>query len=101
MPVRDPRLASARRRANEVNRMIGRELRTARRTAGVSQATLGSAVGLSNSEVSRIEHGVADWLTLVRASELLGAVGLSLWAKTFPEGPPLRDAAHLRLLADF
>ena len=81
--------------------MIGRELRTARRTAGLSQATLGSAVGLSNSEVSRIEHGVADWLTLVRASELLGAVGLSLWAKTFPEGPPLRDAAHLRLLADF
>lgn len=81
--------------------MIGRELRTARRTAGVSQATLGSAVGLSNSEVSRIEHGVADWLTLVRASELLGAVGLSLWAKTFPEGPPLRDTAHLRLLADF
>ena len=69
--------------------------------AGVSQATLGSAVGLSDSEVSRIEHGAADWLTVMHASELLGAVGLSLWGKTFPEGPPLRDAAHLRLLADF
>ena len=81
--------------------MIGQELRTARRMAGVSQATLGSAVGLSDSEVSRIEHGAADWLTVVRASELLGTVGLSLWGKTFPEGPPLRDAAHLRLLAEF
>jgi len=101
MPVRDPRLAAARRRANQLNRMIGQELRTARRMAGVSQATLGSAVGLSDSEVSRIEHGAADWLTVVRASELLGTVGLSLWGKTFPEGPPLRDAAHLRLLAEF
>lgn len=81
--------------------MIGLEVRNARRIAGVSQATLGAAVGLSDSEVSRIEHGAADWLTVVHASELLGAVGLSLWGKTFPEGPPLRDAAHLRLLADF
>ena len=101
MPVRDPRLAAARRRAYQLNQMIGLELRTARRIAGVSQATLGAAVGLSNSEVSRIEHGAADWLTVRHASELLGAVGLSLWGKTFPEGPPLRDAAHLRLLAEF
>ncbi len=35
------------------------------------------------------------------ASEFLSAVGLDLWAKTYPTGPPLRDAAHLRLLADF
>lgn len=101
MPVRDPRLAAARRHGNQLNRMIGMELRTARRMAGVSQATIGSAAGLSNSEVSRVEHGTADWLTIVHASELLGAVGISLWAKTFPEGSPLRDAAHLRLLADF
>lgn len=69
--------------------------------AGISQDTLGDAVGLSGSEVGRVEKGAADWLTLIHASELLGAVGLSLWAKAFPEGPPLRDAAHLRLLAEF
>ena len=69
--------------------------------AGISQATLGSAVGLSDSEVSRVEQGTADWLTVIHAAELLGAVGLNLWAKTFPAGPPLRDAAHLKLLADF
>lgn len=81
--------------------MVGSELRTGRRMAGVSQDTLGLAVGLSGSEVGRVERGDAEWLTVVHAAELLGAVGLALWAKAFPEDPPLRDAAHLRLLADF
>lgn len=69
--------------------------------AGVSQDRLGLHVGLSGSEIGRVERGAAPWLTVLHASELLGAVGLSLWVKTFPDGPPLRDAAHLRLLADF
>ena len=99
--MRDPRLAVARRRGQQINRMIGSEVRSARRMAGISQATLGLAVGLSDSEISRVEQGAAEWLTVIHASELLGAVGLSFWAKTFPAGPPLRDAAHLRLLADF
>ena len=81
--------------------MVGSELRTRRRMAGLSQDTVGLAVGLSGSEVGRVERGTAEWLTVIHASELLGAVGLSLWAKAFPEGPPLRDAAHLRLLAEF
>jgi transcriptional regulator with XRE-family HTH domain len=101
MPVRDPRLALARRRGQQITRMVGSEVRAARRMAGISQATLGAAVGLSDSEVSRVEQGAADWLTVIHAAELLGAVGLNLWAKTFPAGPPLRDAAHLKLLADF
>ena len=101
MPVRDRRVVAARRRGQQLNRTIGSELRVARRMAGISQDTLGVATGLSGSEVGRVEKGAADWLTLIHASELLGAVGLSLWAKAFPEGPPLRDAAHLRLLADF
>jgi len=69
--------------------------------AGISQDRLGFAVGLSGSEVGRVERGDAEWLTVLHASELLGAVGLSLWARAFPEGPPLRDAGHLRLLAEF
>lgn len=101
MPVRDPRVAVARRRGQQINRMVGSELRTARRMAGVSQDALGLAVGLSGSEVGRVERSDAEWLTVVHATELLGAVGLSLWAKAYPEGSPLRDAGHLRLLADF
>jgi len=69
--------------------------------AGLSQDELGALVGLSGSEVGRIERDEASWLTVIHASKLLSAVGLELWAKAYPAGPPLRDAGHLRLLADF
>lgn len=81
--------------------MVGREVRAARHMAGVSQDALASAAGLSGSEVGRIERGEAPWLTVEHAARLLRAVGLDLWLKTFPLGPPIRDAGHLRLLADF
>jgi transcriptional regulator with XRE-family HTH domain len=89
------------RKGRQLNLMIGTEVRTGRLMAGVSQDTLGAAASLSGSEVGRIERGEAPWLTVVQASRLLKAVGLDLWAKTYPAGPPIRDAGHLRLLADF
>jgi len=101
MSVRERTVAAGRRRGQQVNRMIGSEVRNGRRMSGVSQAELGAMVDLSGTEVGRVEHGQAPWLTIIHASELLSAVGLDLWAKTYPAGPPLRDAAHLRLLADF
>lgn len=101
MPVRDRRVDAGRRRGEALNRMIGAEVRNRRRMAGVSQGWLGSMVNLSGSEIGRVEHGTASWLTVIHASELLSAVGLDLWAKAYPAGPPVRDAAHLRLLGDF
>ena len=81
--------------------MLGAELRRARRMAGVSQDTLGSAAGLSGSEVGRVERGESPWLTTVHAASLLSTVGLDLWVRAFPGGPPVRDAAHLQLIAKF
>lgn len=101
MPVRERVVALGRRRGHQLNRIIGDELRHGRRAAGMSQASLGAMVGLSQAEIGRIERGAAPWLTVVNASVALSAVGLQLWAKVFPAGPPLRDAAHLRLLSDF
>lgn len=101
MPVRERVVAAGTRRGERLNRMIGQEIRNGRRMAGVSQEDLGAAAGLSGSEVCRVEHGQAPWLTVIHASELLSAVGLDLWGKVYPAGPPLRDVAHLRLLADF
>ena len=69
--------------------------------AGISQASLGAAVGLSGSEVGRVERGEAPWLTVGHAARLLAAVGLVLWVRAYPAGPPVRDVAHLRLLARF
>jgi len=81
--------------------MLGAEVRGARRMAGISQDTLGAAVGLSGSEVGRVERGEAPWVTIVHAARLLSAVGLDLWVRAYPGGPPVRDVAHLLLLARF
>ena len=101
MPVRERTVAAGRRRGERLIRMVGRHVRDGRRMAGVSQSELGMFVGLSRSEIGRVENGQAPWLTLIHASEMLSAVGLELWAKAYPVGPPLRDAGHLRLLAQF
>ena len=101
MPVRERTVAEGRRRGHHLNRLIGAEIRNGRRASGVSQGALGAMVDLSDSEAARVEQGIAPWLSIVHASELLSAVGLQLWANTFPAGPPIRDAGHLRLLADF
>jgi len=69
--------------------------------AGISQDTVGAAVGVSGSEVGRVERGEAPWLTIRDASRLLAAVGLTFWGRTYPGGSPLRDAAHGRLLSRF
>jgi transcriptional regulator with XRE-family HTH domain len=101
MAVRENTVAAGRRRGADLNRMIGDELRIQRRAAGLSQARVAAAAGLSQAEVGRVERGVAPWLSVVNASAVLNVVGLRLWAKAYPAGPPLRDAAHLRLLAEF
>jgi transcriptional regulator with XRE-family HTH domain len=101
MPVTDRIVDAANRRGRQLGLVIGREIRDARRMAGVSQDQLGAAIGISGSEVGRVERGEAPWLTIHGASRILRAVGLDLWVKTYPVGPPIRDAGHLRLLADF
>lgn len=101
MPITERVADTGTRRGRQLIQLIGSEVRIARHMAGVSQDTLAAAVGLSGSEVGRIERGEAPWLTVEHAARLLRAVGLDLWAKTYPVGPPIRDAGHLRLLADF
>lgn len=81
--------------------MVGDELRIARRAAGVSQDAIGRFVGLSGSEIGRIERGEAPWLSIVDAAKVLDAAGLAMWLKTFPLGEPIRDAAHAALIGRF
>ena len=89
------------RRGRQLELMIGREIRRGRRMAGLSQNALGRLVNVSDSEIGRIERGEADWLSVRDASKILSAVGLKLWMQTYLLGSPLRDAGHLRLLAEF
>jgi transcriptional regulator with XRE-family HTH domain len=81
-------------------RTIGREIRLARRTLSLSLAAVGQAVGISATELSRIERGLAPWVSLVLLAQLCAVVGLDLSARAYPGGVPLRDARHGRLLAE-
>lgn len=101
MPVSERLADRGRLRGRRINRRIGQEIRDGRRMAGLSQDALAAAVGVSKSEVSRIERHEAQWLSVVQASTLLSVVGLELGAHAYPAGSPLRDAGHLRLLAEF
>lgn len=77
---------------------LGREVRAARVERGLSQSTVGSAVGVSHSTVSRIEHGALKGVGIVMLARLLAAVGLELSARAYPGGSPVRDTAHAALL---
>jgi len=107
-PRHDPRVASregpadrGRRRARELLVDLGREARNARLGAGLSQGSVARAAATSRSSVSRIERGRAPRASVDRVTTVLAVVGLDLGARAYPAGPPIRDVAHLRLLARF
>lgn len=76
-----------------------RELEGARIEHGLSFADVGGAVGLSGQQVARICRGQSTSVSVVRLTALLAAVGLDLSARAYPGGSPVRDHAHLELLA--
>ncbi len=84
--------------ASKIRVAVGRELREARLTAGLSQREAGSAVLMSHSQVSRIERGALANVTVDQLSRLAAPVGLALSVRAFPASDPIRDVAHVRLL---
>ncbi len=77
------------------------ELRAARFDRGLGGADIARDVGISQSQYSRIERGLTGSLSIEQASVLLAAVGLDLSVRAYPGGEPLRDAAHVALIARF
>ena len=80
---------------------IGEELRATRVALGLSLRDVADAVDVSDSEVSRIEHGMSPRVPYVVVAKLCGALGLDLVSKAYPSAPPVRDGGHIGLLADF
>lgn len=101
VPVTERLTDRGRRRGRRTNQLIGEQILQRRRMAGISQAVLGAAVGLSKAEVGRIERGAAPWLTIIHAATLLSALGMELSAQAFPVSSPMRDAGQLRLPEEF
>lgn len=86
------------RRGRAIVAELVREFRIARVERGLSQATVGAAIGLSGSEVGRIERGQVVSVSLLSLARMLSVVGLELSARAYPTGTPLRDAAQVALL---
>jgi transcriptional regulator with XRE-family HTH domain len=84
--------------SNWLLQKLGRELRLARITAGSSQADIARRLGLSDSQVSRIERAEARRLTLVALNRHAAAVGLQVYLRLYPGGRRLLDAPQLGLL---
>lgn len=79
-----------------MNEVIG-DLVAARHNAGLSQASVARALGVSRPLIASWERRVIT-PTLVQLARWGASVGLDVSLRAFPGGAPLRDAGQLRLL---
>lgn len=101
MPPKHRRADRGSQQGRYLLRSLADELRTARQDAGVSQELVGWAVGVSGAHVGRLEHGEVPGASIAMFARLYAVLGMRLSVRVYPEGPPIRDAAHARLLSRF
>lgn len=77
------------------------DLERARRTAGLSLRELGRRIGVRHELVGRVERGDSSVMAIDLIARVAEVVGLQLSASLHPNGDPVRDSAHLQLLARF
>jgi transcriptional regulator with XRE-family HTH domain len=97
--TRERRIDRGKRRARLALATIGEEFREARLAAGLTQRQVAEAVGISHTEVSRIERGLAPWVAYETLVMIAAVLGLDLPLRAFPVGDPIRDVSQLQLLA--
>jgi len=101
MPSRYRRVDRGNQSADRMLRRLGEEVRIARMGAGLSLRELARLTSSSRSHLSRIERGEAPEISLRSLAVVFTVLGMQLSARPFPDGPPLRDVAHARLLSRF
>jgi transcriptional regulator with XRE-family HTH domain len=101
MPSRETRRDRADRATRTMLLELGGGVRDERIGSGVSLATLGDAIGLSASEVSRLERAMVPNASLLELNRLAHATGQRLSVKLYPGDDPIRDVAHVRLIERF
>ena len=74
------------------------DLREARIASGLSQRAVADAAGISHPTVSRIERGRSPEISLLTIARVGAAVGLKPVLRLYPDGDPIRDIAHVKLL---
>jgi transcriptional regulator with XRE-family HTH domain len=80
---------------------IGPEIRTARVSRGLTIADVAAAVGLSPSQVSRIERVIHPNVTVVQLARVGAVVGLDVRIRAYPGPAATRDAGQLKLMHAF
>ncbi len=101
MSVRQRPIHDARAHASWVLQVSGRDIRVARSRSGLTQRSVGAAIGRSGAWVSLIERGKAPRVSLAELEVVCAAVGLKLYVNTYPAGRRPLDAPQLALLSAF
>jgi transcriptional regulator with XRE-family HTH domain len=98
MPVHERRLDRGRSKGRFVIGQTGREFFAARSNAGLSQAAVAGAAGISRSQFGRIERGECPEVPLTSIVAIAAALGLDTSVRFFQIANPVADAAHRALL---
>ena len=98
MPARERLNDIGTARGRYLARRFGHELRNARLAAGLSQASVARAAGMSKSSISRYERGEPPHPDVVQAARVALLVGLDLRLNCYPAASRLRDGAHVALI---
>jgi transcriptional regulator with XRE-family HTH domain len=101
MPIRQSLLDLAKADARRIIAKIAAEILPARIALGLSQRTVAKAAGISRSQLGRLERGQLLAPTIGLVCAVARVLGLEVSLALFPAGTPVRDAAHLALLARF
>jgi transcriptional regulator with XRE-family HTH domain len=101
MPTRITAAQRGADRARSLLRRYGEELNAARMTLGLSSREVGRRVGISHTQVIRIERGYAPHVDVAVLARLAAAVGHELSMRIHPVATAVRDAGHVALLARF
>jgi transcriptional regulator with XRE-family HTH domain len=89
-------------RAQELITTLAREMRVARRGAGLSQRFVAERAGVSEAWLSGFEHGKASNPGLLAVARVLAVSGLDLSARAYPSAVgAARDVPSARLLTRF
>jgi len=99
--TRETKADHGRRRGQQLVARILDELRTARVTADISQRTLASSLGWSQTEYWRFENGRARANSIVDVTAVAAVLGLELSVGLHPVGEPIRDKGHQTLIGRF
>lgn len=98
MATRDRPLDRANRTATAMVAAAADEVRRARTNGGLSQRDVAQAAGVSHATVSRIERAASPEASLIVLARIASVVGLKPSLRFYPDGDPIRDVAHTRLL---